>query len=58
MSIFEPIPRESHWEADEEEDEEDDFPPAGPFDPRSLRIAGVVVSGLASLIALRKYVRV
>ena len=50
MSIFEPIPRESHWDDDEEEgDEEDDFPPSGPFDPRSIRIAGIVVSGLVLL---------
>jgi hypothetical protein len=49
MSIFEPIPRESHWDDDEEEDEEDDFPPSGPFDPRSIRIAGIAVSGLVLL---------
>ncbi len=50
MSIFEPIPRESHWDDDEEEgDEEADFPPSGPFDPRSIRIAGIVVSGLVLL---------
>jgi hypothetical protein len=49
MSIFEPIPRESHWDDDEEEDEEDDFPPTGPFDPRSIRIAGIAVSGLVLL---------
>jgi len=49
MSIFEPMPREAQWDDDEEEDEEDDFPPAGPFAPRSIRIAGIVVSGLVLL---------
>ncbi len=47
MSIFEPIPRESHWEDEEPDDEEDDFIPAGPSGPRSIRIAGIVVAGIA-----------
>ncbi|HUS21230.1 MAG TPA: hypothetical protein VMZ66_04370 [Aeromicrobium sp.] len=56
MSIFEPIPRESHWDEDTQELDEaqwdDDAPTAG-FDPRSITIAGLVVIAIviAGLVA-------
>ena len=51
MSIFEPIPRESHvddgtHEFDDAAWDDDSGRTSGSFDPRSIRIAGLVVSGI------------
>jgi len=58
MSIFEPIPRESRWDEGSQEPDEapvgdDTAPPGGSLDPRSIRIAGLVVVAIvvAGLVA-------
>jgi hypothetical protein len=54
MSIFEPIPRESGMderthELDEVDWDVDSTPAGGSFDPRSIWIAGLVVSGIVGV---------
>ena len=51
MSIFEPIPRGSRWDDEDEDDGEDDdlLPARGFLDPRSIRIGGAVVAGIVVL---------
>ena len=51
MSIFEPIPRESRWDAgtqrlDETPSDDDSAPARGSLDPRSIKIAGVSVAAI------------